>query len=551
MNKIGFVGILIFVLCIYSASAATITVCPSGCDYTDIQSAINAASAGDTIVVGDGEYTGFTINKSVSVVAENRYGAVINSTVTIDADNVLLEGLDISSPSPSISMSIGHSNLTFTHLKITEFNSQNADGIMSDVTFDNVTAVSVSDFWIEAYRVLNVSFINSHLNVNLLAITGNSSAPDPPISGIYMKNLTLISPNGISFQFGGLGSNFTVENVTILDSYLNSSGVMGLSVNTNFIVKNSTIEANQTILMSSDNLILENSTIKSKYSFCASGYCYGAVTPGNNSIIANNTIENPNGICLSPIGFNNIIYLNSFTNCSEIVNTTLCSFGSSLPLSFYGFSGVCGLNHLNSSKEFTYLYNGETYTSRLGNYYDGLSCTDADGNGVCDDPQVFDANNTDYYPLVQLASLYLPAPSPTPTPTPTATITTTPVPPEAPVIVWVNKEEYLTIPEGNYTISVRLDRPANNEWILNGVTVEWDNNTANPSFTHYYTPGEYTLKLVAHSITDPDVFSTYVWHIKVEIIAAAPPQELSYNILILAVIALILVVAALYATRKQ
>jgi len=549
MNKIGFVGILIFALCIYSVSAVTITVCPSGCDYTDIQSAIDAASAGDTIVVGNGEYTGFTINKSVSVVAENRYGATINSTVTVDADDVWIEGFNITA-NPSISMSVGHSNLTFKHLLITVFDSQSAvgAGVMSNIIFDNVTATSTSSFNVGGYRVLNLSFVNSYLNVSTFYIRGNSSAPNPPINNIYMINLTLVSINGIHTVFSGPGLNISFENFTILNSHIIGTESAGINVNRYLVVKNSIIEGNVSGVICFANLVLENSTIRSNYSSCYSGICSGTVVPGNDSVIINNTIENPNGICLAVIGSNISVYLNSFVNCSELVNTScaVASFYNSV----FGTNLVCGLNYLNSSKEFTYLYNGETYTSRLGNYYAGLSCTDADGNGVCDDPIVFDENNTDFFPLVQLASLYQFV-SLTPTPTPTVTTTTSPVPPEAPVIIWVNKEEYLTIPEGNYTISVRLDRPANNEWILNGVTVEWDNNTANPSFTHYYTPGEYTLKLVAHSITDPDVFSTYVWHIKVEIIAAVPPQELSYNILILAVIALILVVATLYATRKR
>ena len=38
-------------------TAATLTVCPSGCPYTVIQDAVNAAAPGDTVQVSAGTYT--------------------------------------------------------------------------------------------------------------------------------------------------------------------------------------------------------------------------------------------------------------------------------------------------------------------------------------------------------------------------------------------------------------------------------------------------------------------------------------------------------------
>jgi pectin methylesterase-like acyl-CoA thioesterase len=50
-----------------NASAATLTVCPSGCTYTTIQDALDAASTGDTIGIGPGTYDGGFTMKSVTL----------------------------------------------------------------------------------------------------------------------------------------------------------------------------------------------------------------------------------------------------------------------------------------------------------------------------------------------------------------------------------------------------------------------------------------------------------------------------------------------------
>ena len=58
MQKVGTSFILIMIVLMPNiASANTITVAPSGADYTTIQAAINAAASGDTISVAAGTYT--------------------------------------------------------------------------------------------------------------------------------------------------------------------------------------------------------------------------------------------------------------------------------------------------------------------------------------------------------------------------------------------------------------------------------------------------------------------------------------------------------------
>jgi hypothetical protein len=57
-HKIGsvFAGFLILIMLMNCAEAATLYVGPTGCNYTRIQDAINAATPGDTIVVYSGTY---------------------------------------------------------------------------------------------------------------------------------------------------------------------------------------------------------------------------------------------------------------------------------------------------------------------------------------------------------------------------------------------------------------------------------------------------------------------------------------------------------------
>ena len=83
------------------AAAATVTVCPSGCAFSQIAPALAAAKNGDTIAIGAGTYDGgLTVDKSVKLVGVGSgrttisgggpvltigiFGAANEPTVTID-----------------------------------------------------------------------------------------------------------------------------------------------------------------------------------------------------------------------------------------------------------------------------------------------------------------------------------------------------------------------------------------------------------------------------------------------------------------------------------
>ena len=82
-------------------------------------------------------------------------------------------------------------------------------------------------------------------------------------------------------------------------------------------------------------------------------------------------------------GNNNIIYFNSFINNIANARTRASE------------------NIWRSTEPMTYIYNGKTYKSYLGNYWEDYIGSDANGDGIGDYPYVIDSNNRDNYPLMK------------------------------------------------------------------------------------------------------------------------------------------------------
>jgi fibronectin-binding autotransporter adhesin len=83
------------------ASAATLSVCPSGCAFSQIAPAIAAASPGDTIQVAAGTYTGgFTIDRSLKLA-----GAGAGLTIISGGGPVITLGTFDAASEPTVSIS--------------------------------------------------------------------------------------------------------------------------------------------------------------------------------------------------------------------------------------------------------------------------------------------------------------------------------------------------------------------------------------------------------------------------------------------------------------
>ena len=98
-----FVVLFAAFLSVGCASAATYTVCPSGCNYSSIQAAIEAADPGDTIEVHSGTYyENVDVTKQLILrgVGTGTGKPVVDaddsgSAITLSADGITLEGFTV------------------------------------------------------------------------------------------------------------------------------------------------------------------------------------------------------------------------------------------------------------------------------------------------------------------------------------------------------------------------------------------------------------------------------------------------------------------------
>jgi hypothetical protein len=115
-----------------SAQAATLTVCPAGCDYTNPQAAVNAANPSDTIEIYSGNYDKMIMTKSLTIRGGHMEpGGAITKT-------------SVESPSIDVLYTCGHSvSLDSRWLKIIEQRDDCPSGVVSEQGSSPEVAVAI------------------------------------------------------------------------------------------------------------------------------------------------------------------------------------------------------------------------------------------------------------------------------------------------------------------------------------------------------------------------------------------------------------------------
>jgi parallel beta-helix repeat protein len=282
----------------------------------------------------------------------------------------------------------------------------------TNITVENLeltnTSVGIGLLNTEDSKVLNNTVSNNRDGISLWnsynnSITGNNVNGNKMygISLPHSSNNTII---GNSFVNCGLlvwGSDY--QN-TVEDNIVNGKPLLYLVDSSDYKVE----DAGQVILVNCTNITVEGqdlfntsigirlwTTEDSKIlNNTVSNNSVGGISldNSNNNTITGNNVRNNNfvgGISLDNSN-NNYIYLNNFINNTD----NLVSSGST--------------NIWNSPLEITYTYDGTTYTSYLGNYWDAYKGI-ADANGIGDMPYSIDSkkDENDDYPLMQPFENYI------------------------------------------------------------------------------------------------------------------------------------------------
>ncbi len=255
----------------------------TGLDYATIQGAIDANETldGNTILVSAGTYyENVVVNKSVSLVGENKSTTIIDGNMT---------GTTV--------------YVTASNVEITEFTIRNGIALRSG--FWAGVWISFSENNTISGNVFSSNFCDIFLNHS----SGNTISGNTMAYGIYLRNSNdnAISGNELNEAFSG-----DLTGISLIDS--SSNTIIGNTV-LNFWVAGISVGGER-------NIISENTISNSEHGLQIQG---GA---GNNKVVDNTISDNYNSIELYNTGAGNTFYHNN------IINSKVPILSSGTPVSW-------------------------------------------------------------------------------------------------------------------------------------------------------------------------------------------------------------------------
>ncbi len=215
----------------YGVFAATLDVCPSGCTYSSIQDAIDAANPGDTINVAAGTYTPFIVTGKNDLMIKSSNSAVIEGVQSVttnygdrdcvifveDSTNIVLDSLDIEGDG------LGTINQKSYGVIYEESTGEIKNCIVSPNTVGNMYSVGIgiwdnSDVTIDPTIVKNFGRIGIFIYNGCTAEILDSTIIGQVYSGEGEVNYGIEIEGAYNDATSGTGSQVTIRNNEIYNS---------------------------------------------------------------------------------------------------------------------------------------------------------------------------------------------------------------------------------------------------------------------------------------------------------------------------------------------
>ena len=367
--------------CQMSTRASAVIRVPDDCPT--IQEGVNRAYDGDTVFVSAGTYyEHVVVNKSISLIGENRGTTIVNGTgsafvIFIEVDNVIVSGFMAQNGSGSGIFLTNCSNCRIENNIVTlnvgggvHLNDSSANFIRDNEVFNNGYAspglgmgLGISLGW-----SFNNTISSNHVYDNVASgitlygsktnlLYDNNVTNHPYGIDVIASRSNIVQMNAISNCSTGIlvycSSRNTISNNNISNNGIDEEHGYGIEINRS---TNDTVVGNH-VLNNTQGIAIKDEA--------------------SNNTVAYNTIANNGRGAYTHYSNSSILYKNNFIN-----NNVQASAGGAFPGDDYP-----DINAWDNSAE--------------GNYWSGFTGSDADLDGIIDAPYVLDVRNRDNFPLAE------------------------------------------------------------------------------------------------------------------------------------------------------
>ena len=341
-------------------------------NYSSIQSAVDAASAGDTVYIKSGTYNeNLVIDKPLSLVGEDKDSTIITAetdgpTITIEAENVTVTGFTIRSLSSETGVYVGAENCTIIDNIIEGcgtgiYNQGSAESFFQYINIKNNTVrnnVEAGIVFEGTPFIFNIT--GNTITSNSIGIRAADSYRCLIINNTISENIDAIDAAGTRLDILNNTITDNTETAITIHNTSDSSDLIRIWYNN---IQNS--KKGMTLIQDGRNSIIKNNINK-----CTTGINFSQT--GSSTVYENNITDSTIGIIITQSSHITLRQNNLINNTQQAVtdaNSTI---------------------QWDSSEKGNYW---SDYTTRYPN------ANETDNTGIWDTPYIINENNTDNYPL--------------------------------------------------------------------------------------------------------------------------------------------------------